>query len=97
MKRIARSLVWALGLIGLGALGYALVRAERRDGWGELLPGHGAGPRGSDAEAGRGHAGAAEPRAANEGAPRCAGVTQSGKRCSREAEAGSSYCWQHGG
>ena len=28
---------------------------------------------------------------------RCAAVTQSGTRCSREAEPGSTHCWQHGG
>lgn len=27
--------------------------------------------------------------------PRCAAVTQSGTRCSREPEPGSAYCWQH--
>ncbi|MDX2270193.1 MAG: hypothetical protein NW208_18980 [Bryobacter sp.] len=26
---------------------------------------------------------------------RCAGHTKDGKRCSRHAEAGSRYCWQH--
>jgi hypothetical protein len=26
---------------------------------------------------------------------RCAAVTQSGNRCSRETEPGSAYCWQH--
>jgi hypothetical protein len=25
----------------------------------------------------------------------CAGVTKSGKQCSRKAKEGSSYCWQH--
>jgi hypothetical protein len=28
---------------------------------------------------------------------RCAAVTQSGNRCSRETEPGSAYCWQHAG
>lgn len=28
---------------------------------------------------------------------RCAAVTQSGTRCSRDAEPGSTHCWQHGG
>lgn len=27
---------------------------------------------------------------------RCAGITQGGSRCTREAEPGSPYCWQHG-
>jgi hypothetical protein len=31
----------------------------------------------------------AEPR-------RCAGITGSGKRCSREVAEGEEYCWQHG-
>ncbi|MBY0505219.1 MAG: hypothetical protein K2X03_15000 [Bryobacteraceae bacterium] len=40
-----------------------------------------------------------EPGAA-EGAPkkapvRCLSVTRGGKRCSRPAEAGGKYCWQH--
>jgi hypothetical protein len=35
---------------------------------------------------------------ANENAtpPRCAAETRGGKRCSREAEPGSKFCWQHG-
>lgn len=27
----------------------------------------------------------------------CAATTKSGKRCGREAQPGSRYCWQHGG
>jgi hypothetical protein len=27
--------------------------------------------------------------------PRCSAFTASGKRCTRSAEAGSKYCWQH--
>lgn len=30
-------------------------------------------------------------------ARRCEAVTRSGERCAREAEPGSSFCWQHGG
>jgi hypothetical protein len=29
--------------------------------------------------------------------PQCEAVTQSGVRCRRPVEAGSDYCWQHGG
>lgn len=28
---------------------------------------------------------------------RCAATKKSGERCSREAQPGSEYCWQHGG
>lgn len=28
---------------------------------------------------------------------RCAARTRSGSRCTRQAEPGSGYCWQHGG
>jgi len=36
-----------------------------------------------------------QPSASGEPA-QCAATTQSGKRCSRPAEAGSRFCWQHG-
>lgn len=37
------------------------------------------------------------PRPPASGEPdRCAATTQSGKRCSRPAESGSRFCWQHG-
>lgn len=40
----------------------------------------------------------AEPGATQADDPaRCAAVTQGGSRCSREAEPGSTHCWQHGG
>lgn len=40
----------------------------------------------------------AEPGATQADDPaRCAAVTQSGTRCSREAEPGGLYCWQHAG
>lgn len=37
------------------------------------------------------------PKAGTGSITRCAGITQSGKRCSRESEPGSTFCWQHGG
>lgn len=41
---------------------------------------------------------AAEPGATQADDPaRCAAVTQSGTRCSREVEPGATHCWQHGG
>ena len=36
------------------------------------------------------------PRASSTEPRRCAGTTASGKRCSREAQEGSRFCWQHG-
>ena len=30
-------------------------------------------------------------------AGQCVGITKKGERCKRQAAAGSSYCWQHGG
>lgn len=38
----------------------------------------------------------AAPANENAAQPRCAAETRGGKRCSREAEPGSRYCWQHG-
>lgn len=38
---------------------------------------------------------AAAAGAPDEPRPRCAAETRSGRRCSRPAEPGSQYCWQH--
>ena len=31
----------------------------------------------------------------SDGSPRCQALTKSGTQCTRKAEAGSNYCWQH--
>ena len=88
-----KRLLLLLGTLGLGALAYSLLRTE-----GELgAPAEAAGPGAAGPEP--------EPRPEPEpaGAPptvapaRCAATTKSGKRCGREAQPGSRYCWQHGG
>ncbi|HEX2253227.1 MAG TPA: hypothetical protein VHQ65_08165 [Thermoanaerobaculia bacterium] len=55
-----------------------------------------------DTSPGGGPARAAEPVAspASEAEPadepiQCAGITRSGERCSRQADPGSGFCWQH--
>lgn len=56
----------------------------------------------------RAPAGASEARVVNGEPPgdtvaaqtvtrRCAAITRGGSRCTRDSEAGSDYCWQHGG
>jgi hypothetical protein len=99
MTRFLKRFVFALLTLGLGALAYALLRAE---GERSLRPARARGTGGeppSDRDASGGAAAAPEaspsgPQATAE-PRRCAGLTQSGKRCSRPAEPGSDYCWQH--
>jgi hypothetical protein len=55
-------------------------------------------PAGGEPATGDGDEASAAPGATQAEDPaRCAAVTQSGSRCSREAEPGSTRCWQHGG
>ncbi len=100
MTRFFKRLLFALGTLGLGALAYALLRAED----GESAPA----VRTSEPEPSRPRP-EPEPRPAPKSRPApkpqetsaeppvCAGRTKSGKRCSRPAQPGSKYCWQHGG
>jgi|GEM_PF-2418564 len=92
MSRFLKRFIFALVTLGLGALAYALLRAE---GERSLRPVRATGgsseappPEPAPAPQGEGSGPDAEPR-------RCAGMTKSGKRCSRPAEPGSDYCWQH--
>lgn len=74
-------LILFLLTLGLGAVGYSLLRSGSAPAAREATsPGGGTEP---------------EPAAAAPG--RCAAITQGGSRCTREAEPGSGYCWQHGG
>ncbi len=85
MYRFVKRLLILLGTLGLGALAYGLLRNE-----GEL---------GAPEEADLPAAPEPEPAEARSAAPpsRCAATTKGGKRCGREAQPGSRYCWQHGG
>jgi hypothetical protein len=91
MLRILRRFLLILITLALGAFGYALLRTETGGGSraepGEADEGEAPAPA---PEAVEGPAASAQPR-------RCRALTRGGKRCSREAEAGSDYCWQHGG
>jgi hypothetical protein len=78
---VFRKLVWFLLALGLGAVAYSLVRGEPTVA--------GAAPAGAGDERGNG-----PPPGPGD---RCAATTGSGRRCRREAEPGSPYCWQHGG
>lgn len=90
MTRFFKRLLFALITLGLGALGYALLRAEAERCMGSV-------PREPSAPppAGRPRP-VAEPEPAPE-PPVCAATTKSGKPCARPAQPGSRYCWQHGG
>lgn len=67
--------------LALGALVHALLRAER----------------GSSAPPGQSGGGAADASQDGAAGEPCLAVTGSGKRCTRLALPGSSYCWQHAG
>lgn len=87
MKRILKRLSLILATLGLGAVAYSLLRAE---GERALRPATGASKEGPAGEP------PTEPKAAaEEKRRRCAAKTSSGKRCTREAQPGSQYCWQH--
>jgi hypothetical protein len=77
-----RRLLALVLLLGLGWLVYDLLE-------------EGAADRRGSADDGDGDA-ARRPVASPVAGPRCAGVTRSGRRCTRPAEPGSTTCWQHG-
>jgi len=100
MRRFLKSLVWVATTLGLGALAYALMRAE---GERSLRPvphesGDG-GPRPKPAPRPVAVSEPAQPApraaAAKGKPPRCAALKKNGERCAREPLAGSKYCWQH--
>ncbi len=83
MHRFLRKLLLLLGTLGLGALAYGLLRAEEESG--------------PQAEAAGPAPAAPEPPAAPAATDaQCEAVTKSGRRCGREAQPGSRFCWQHG-
>ncbi len=106
MTRFLKRLVFALLTLGLGALAYALLRAEGERSFRPVRPDEadeadeaGGAPPPEDREPVTAAPEAADPEPAEPAAaPRqCAGHTKSGKRCARAAEPGSDYCWQHAG
>jgi len=92
--RILKRLLLIVATLGLGAVAYALLRAE---GERALRPAGGGGAREEPPGAPPGAPKPAPSPAAVAAPGRCVGVTASGKRCAREASPGSDYCWQHGG
>jgi len=97
MTRFLKRFVFALLTLGLGALAYALLRAEgersfrpvrEADSSGEPPPVDRTPESGPEPVAPTASEPAAAPR-------QCAATTKSGKRCARPAEPGSDYCWQH--
>lgn len=88
MNGILKRLLLVLTALGFGAAAYALLRAEGERAL-RVVGGSGGGPGAPSPE---------EDEPARQAGPRrCAATTTSGKRCSREAEEGSEYCWQHAG
>jgi len=92
MTRFFKRLLFALITLGLGALGYALLRAEAERSLRPVPqePSTAPPPDRPRREP------AAEPEPVAE-PPVCAATTKSGKPCARAAQPGSRYCWQHGG
>ena len=87
MNRILKRLLLVLAALGFGAAAYALLRAEGERAL-RVVGGSGGGDGRSPED---------EEPVRQAGPRRCAATTSSGKRCSREAEEGSDYCWQHAG
>lgn len=104
MDRLLKRLLLMLATLGAGALAYTLMRAEgeralrrtRRSAQPlpPLEPSHT--PRKPAAEPEQARAEAPPAAAPQDGQPdRCTALKADGARCSREAQAGSQYCWQH--
>lgn len=68
-------------------------RSGRRGSTSHRTSGTGGSPAGARADTPPARPAPAAPAA---GPRRCAATTASGNRCSREAEEGSRFCWQHG-
>lgn len=91
MHRFIKRLLWVAATLGLGAVAYALMRAEGERVLAQPRRGEqGAGPRPAETPE------TPDLRAVETASPRCAAVTQGGSRCVREALPGSDHCWQHG-
>jgi len=102
-----RRLLMVLAAAGAGAAGMTMWRLARDAEGSATKGGGGRAPGGSRPERPPAPAGSAEARIAGTGQPagaaaarpgtrRCAAITQGGTRCTRDVEAGSDYCWQHG-
>ena len=78
-----RRLLGLLLVLGAGWLVYDLLE-------------EGAAARRDSVDGGDGGAAARRSVVSPVAGPRCAGVTRSGRRCTRPAEPGSTTCWQHG-
>ena len=93
MTRFLKRFVFALATLGLGALAYALLRAE---GERSLRPARAEGTGGEPPPVDHEPAGAPGPAPAADVSPNlCAATTKSGVPCRRQAEPGSEFCWQH--
>lgn len=77
-----RKLLLILTTLVIGGFAQALLRMEGR------LPSRGASGRGGSGGSALGGGGA-------EAETQCAALTSSGSRCTRPAQPGSAYCWQH--
>ena len=104
MGRFLKRLLLMLATLSAGAFVYTLMRAEgeralRRGRRGTeplppLEPSYAARKPAAEPEPARTDtAPAAEPQAGQPG--RCIAVKADGTRCSRDAQEGSRYCWQH--
>lgn len=81
MRRFLKRLLFLAATLGLGALAYSLMRTEGERVLRPVSGGGGGEPPG--------------PKPVEGEPPRCAGTTRSGSRCTREAQPGSDFCWQH--
>lgn len=106
MHRILKKILWLLGLAGASAALYALLRGE-----GERVlravprapdrdrsagtTGAAAASSGASRPSTSSASSSSSSSAASAPGGRCVATTQSGSRCTRPADEGSRYCWQH--
>lgn len=102
MSRFLKRLLLMLATLGAGALAYTLMRAEGERALRRVRRGAEPLPPLEPSQSPRKPA--AEPESARaEAAPaaepaepvRCVALKADGARCSRDAQPGSEYCWQH--
>jgi hypothetical protein len=93
-----RKTFWLVGTLGLGGLFWYLLEKRETRGFHpnptkRVAPGH-TGPSSTSSSSSPD-----EPRITSGGVVseprRCIAITQTGHRCTREAQEGSDLCWQH--